>query len=96
MLDVHTIQLTNKQGETKIKTSKNILIAVGGRPNYLNVPGSKELTQSSDDIFWTQKPYGKTLVIGAGYIALECAGFLRGLNKDVTILYRSKILREFD
>lgn len=30
----------------------------------------------SDDLFWLKKNPGKTLVIGAGYIALECAGFL--------------------
>ena len=27
---------------------------------------------------------------------MECAGFLRGFGKDVTVLYRSKILRGFD
>jgi pyruvate/2-oxoglutarate dehydrogenase complex dihydrolipoamide dehydrogenase (E3) component len=52
-LDPHTIELTNKNGDKQIKTAENILIAVGGRPNYLNVPGSLEYTQSSDDIFWT-------------------------------------------
>lgn len=40
--DAHTIQLTNKKGEVLEKTADKILIAVGGRPNYLNVPGAKE------------------------------------------------------
>ena len=37
----------------------------------------KELCVTSDDIFWLPQNPGKTLVIGAGYIALECAGFLK-------------------
>jgi thioredoxin reductase (NADPH) len=39
---------------------------------------------------------GKTLVIGGGYIALECAGFLSGLGKDVTMINRSVFLRVMD
>ena len=96
MKDKHTIVLDDQKGKVEEKTAKHILIAVGGRPNYLDVPGALEYCQTSDDIFWCQNPYGKTLVIGAGYIALECGGFLRGLGKDVTILHRSTILRSFD
>ena len=83
-------------GEIEKITSDNILIAVGGRPNILNIPGAMEYAQTSDDIFWSKKPFGKTLIIGSGYIALECAGFLSGLKKDVTILYREKFLKGFD
>ena len=42
-----------------------------------------------------EKP-GKTLIIGASYIALECAGFLHGLGIDVTVMVRSIFLRGFD
>lgn len=38
----------------------------------------------------------RTLVIGASYIALECAGFLHGLGIDVTVMVRSIFLRGFD
>lgn len=69
---------------------------MGGRPTILDVPGAREFAQTSDDIFWSKKPFGKTLVIGSGYIALECGGFLSGLGKDVTILYRGGFLRAFD
>lgn len=43
-------------------------------------------------------PYspGKTLVVGASYVALECGGFLAGLGLDVTIMVRSILLRGFD
>ena len=42
------------------------------------------------------KAPGKTLLVGASYIALECAGFLRGLGYDVTVMVRSILLRGFD
>jgi len=35
-------------------------------------------------------------VVGASYVSLECAGFLRGLGLDVTVLVRSILLRGFD
>ena len=43
-------------------------------------------------------PYcpGKTLVVGASYVALECAGFLAGIGLDVTVMVRSIFLRGFD
>ena len=39
---------------------------------------------------------GKTLVIGGGYIAVECAGFLAGLGNEVILANRSSFLRVFD
>lgn len=39
---------------------------------------------------------GKTLVIGGGYIAIECAGFLNGLGKEVVMINRSSFLRVMD
>jgi pyruvate/2-oxoglutarate dehydrogenase complex dihydrolipoamide dehydrogenase (E3) component len=43
-----------------------------------------------------EKAPGKTLVVGAAYVALECAGFLTGLGFDVTVMVRSVVLRGFD
>ena len=38
-----------------------------------------------------------THVIGAGYVALECAGFISGLKTgSATVLVRSMMLRGFD
>jgi len=51
---------------------------------------------TSDDIFSWNKVPGKTLVIGASYVALECAGFLHGLGFGTTLLVRSIFLRGFD
>lgn len=93
--DNHTIQTTTKQGE-KLLTSKYILIAVGGRPEYPDIPGAIEYGITSDDIFTLKNAPGKTLIVGAGYIGLECAGFLNGLGYDATVMVRSVPLREFD
>lgn len=50
-----------------------MVVAVGGRPNKLPCEGG-ELAITSDDIFSLKKHPGKTLVVGASYVALECAG----------------------
>jgi pyruvate/2-oxoglutarate dehydrogenase complex dihydrolipoamide dehydrogenase (E3) component len=89
--------LKGKDGSIEIVTADNILIATGGRPTFpLEIPNIKEMTISSDDIFWMRKRPGKTLVVGASYIGLECAGFMHGLGIDVTVMVRSIFLRGFD
>ncbi len=35
-------------------------------------------------------------MIGGGYVAVEIAGFLRGLGYDTTIMTRGEYLRAFD
>ncbi|CAJ1447092.1 unnamed protein product [Effrenium voratum] len=92
----NTLALENSKGSVEQVSAKNILIACGGRPTYGDVPGVKECCISSDDIFWQKKAPGKTLVVGASYIALECAGFISALGFDVTVMVRSILLRGFD
>ncbi|PBC30714.1 thioredoxin reductase 1, mitochondrial isoform X2 [Apis cerana] len=94
--DQHTILGKLKNGEEKEFTAQNILIAVGGRPRYPDIPGALEYGITSDDIFSLEKAPGKTLIVGAGYIGLECAGFLNGLGYDATVMVRSIVLRGFD
>jgi len=50
----------------------------------------------SDDLFSLPYCPGKTLSVGASYVSLECAGFVRGLGLDVTVMVRSILLRGFD
>jgi len=95
-IDEHTVELTDKMGQTEVVTADKFIIACGGRPNYGEAEGAREHCISSDDIFWMKKPPGKTLVVGASYIALECAGFLVGLGFDTTVMVRSILLRGFD
>jgi len=94
-VDAHTVECTDKKGKRTRVTARRIVIAVGGRPKALDCPGG-ELAISSDDIFSLDRPPGKTFVVGASYVALECAGFLRGLGYDVTVCARSILLRGFD
>lgn len=96
----HAIKVTEFKGKARTPSSKTItaarvLIATGGRPTALDCPGS-ELAISSDDLFSLPASPGKTLLVGAGYVALECAGFLTALGCDATVLCRSMLLRGFD
>lgn len=92
----HLIELTDVQNKKTTVTSERVILATGGRPKYLNIEGMKELCITSDDLFWQKKAPGKTLVLGGGYVALECGGFIQGLGHEVEILYRSICLRGFD
>jgi thioredoxin/glutathione reductase (selenoprotein) len=93
--DEHTVQLLDKKGRTSEITSSRFLVATGGRPTPLDCEGA-DLAISSDDIFFLDKDPGKVLCVGASYISLECAGFLAGMSKDVTVAVRSILLRGFD
>ena len=93
--DPHKVELKNAKGDIEYATGRRIVVAVGGRPTPIRCPGG-ELALSSDDLFSMKSPPGKTLVVGASYIALECAGFLAGLGFDVTVMVRSILLRGFD
>ncbi|XP_076068724.1 thioredoxin reductase 1 [Oratosquilla oratoria] len=95
-VDKHTIKTVDRRGREKVVTSDKFLIAVGGRPRYSDIPGAKEHCITSDDLFSLPNAPGKSLFIGASYIALECAGFLAGLGYDVTVMVRSILLRGFD
>lgn len=94
--DAHNVVAILKNQTERILSAKYVVIAVGGRPRYPNIPGALEYGITSDDIFSLQKSPGKTLVVGAGYIGLECAGFLKGLGYDATVMVRSIVLRGFD
>lgn len=90
--DAHTVELADGTR----KTAKHILLAVGGRPTKLDVPGA-ELAITSNDIFHLDKLPETILIVGGGYIASEFAGILNGLGVKTTQFYRgAQILRGFD
>jgi len=93
--DAHTLALTDAKGGVSQVTARRIVVAVGGRPTPLAIPGG-ELALSSDDLFSLKTPPGRTLVVGASYVALECAGFLAGLGFPTAVMVRSILLRGFD
>ncbi|EGT44680.1 hypothetical protein CAEBREN_14471 [Caenorhabditis brenneri] len=90
------ISATNKKKKVEKITADRFLIATGLRPKYPDIPGVKEYTITSDDLFQLPYPPGKTLCVGASYVSLECAGFLHGMGFDVTVIVRSILLRGFD
>jgi len=94
-VDKNTIKTTNKKGVEKTVTAAKFILATGGRPRYPDIPGA-EFGISSDDIFSLAHSPGKTLLVGASYIALECAGFLAALGLDTSVMVRSIFLRGFD
>ncbi|CAH8481098.1 unnamed protein product [Schistosoma rodhaini] len=96
LISPHEVQITDKNQKVSTITGNKIILATGERPKYPEIPGAVEYGITSDDLF--SLPYfpGKTLVIGASYVALECAGFLASLGGDVTVMVRSILLRGFD
>uniref|UniRef100_A0A8C2U6M1 thioredoxin-disulfide reductase (NADPH) n=1 Tax=Coturnix japonica TaxID=93934 RepID=A0A8C2U6M1_COTJA len=95
--DPHTVCGLAKGGKETILTAEKIVIATGGRPKYpTHIAGALEYGITSDDLFWLKDSPGKTLVVGASYVSLECAGFLTGVGLDTTVIMRSIPLRGFD
>jgi len=94
-VDKNTVVTTNKKGKERTVTAAKFILATGGRPRYPAIPGV-ELAISSDDLFSLPHAPGKVLLVGASYIALECAGFTAGMGYDTTVMVRSIFLRGFD
>ena len=86
---------TIKVGDQLIK-GKHILIAVGGWPKKLGVPG-EDLAIDSNGFFELPTQPKKVAVIGAGYIAVELAGVFNGLGTSTSLFVRGDTaLRNFD
>eukprot|EP00760_Papus_ankaliazontas_P004090 PhM_4_TR11688/c0_g1_i1/m.76129/K22182/TXNRD; thioredoxin reductase (NADPH) len=94
--NANTLLLTQKDGTTSKITARRIIMAMGGRPTYPDIPGAWEYGVTSDDLFRLPNDPGKMCVVGASYVALECAGFLKGIGRDTTVLIRSIPLRGYD
>ena len=83
-------------GTDKHISAEHILIAVGGTPNKLGVPGDEHVI-NSDGFFDLETQPKKVGVLGAGYIAVELAGVFHGLGTDTSLIVRGdKALRTFD
>lgn len=69
-----------------------LALATGARPRYLGLPGEKLggvfVLRTVADVRAIRAHLDRTervVVIGGGFIGLECAASLRGLGKDVTV-----------
>jgi len=77
-------------------SAARILVATGGRPQRLGIPGD-ELAITSDEAFHLAELPRRVLIAGGGYIAVEFAGIFRALGSEVTLMYRGPLfLRGFD
>ncbi|HEX2672431.1 MAG TPA: glutathione-disulfide reductase [Polyangiaceae bacterium] len=76
--------------------AKHVLIATGSAATLPDIPGAA-LGSSSDGFFALRNLPRSALIVGAGYIAVELAGVLRGLGCEVTLAMRhERPLRGFD
>ncbi|XP_072563715.1 glutathione reductase, mitochondrial [Paramormyrops kingsleyae] len=80
-------------------TAPHILIATGGRPSIVSdseVPGAN-LGITSDGFFELESLPNRSVIVGAGYIAVEMAGILSTLGSKTSLIIRhSEVLRNFD
>ena len=72
------------------------LLAVGGRPTSLEIPGEEHVTLSDQFMNLKELPQ-RVVFIGGGYISMEFAHVARRAGSDVTILERgNRVLKKFD
>jgi glutathione reductase (NADPH) len=90
-VDAHTLEV----GDRTLKANK-ILIAVGGKPNRLQIPGIEHAI-TSDEIFTLPQLPQRLVVLGGGYIGVEFASIFRGFGVEVTMMNpESCLLSGFD
>ncbi|XP_053772511.1 glutathione reductase, mitochondrial isoform X2 [Desmodus rotundus] len=80
-------------------TAPHILIATGGSPSHpqeSEIPGAS-LGITSDGFFQLEELPRRSVIVGAGYIAVEIAGILSALGSRTSLMIRhDKVLRNFD
>jgi glutathione reductase (NADPH) len=90
-VDAHTLAVGGKR-----LTAERIVIATGGHPVRLPIPGA-ELGIVSDDAFYLPRMPKRVAVLGSGYIAVEFAGIFAALGAQVDLVFRQPMpLRGFD
>lgn len=90
--DAHTIQVC-KPGTDKVLrelSAKNILLALGGSPHRLDIPGA-EFTITSDEALALEEQPKSVAIIGGGYIAVEFSGIFSGVGTEVHLMYRKDL-----
>ena len=89
--------ITVNNDESVLYKGKHVLIATGGKPMHPeNIPGY-ELGIDSDGFFRLTEQPKNVVIVGAGYIATEFAGFFNGLGSNTHLVIRgATVLRKFD
>jgi len=90
-IDQHTIDVDGEE-----YTADHILIATGGRPKRLNIPGA-EYGIDSDSFFDLEELPESVAVVGGGYIGVELSGILRTFGVDTHLFeFLPSVLDAFD
>ena len=88
----HAVRLTSG----RVITAERLLVATGGKPVTLAIPGGEHAI-SSNEAFQLPTLPKRALIVGGGYIAVEFATIFEGLGVETTLAYRgSVILNGFD
>jgi glutathione reductase (NADPH) len=91
--DAHTVRVLKTGARLR---AKYILVATGGHPSALNIPG-EEFAISSNEAFHLEELPRRIVIQGGGYIAVEFACLFSALGSKVTLVHRGdEILRGFD
>lgn len=95
--DEHTINISKKDGDEKIK-AKNIIIATGSKPTELPFAKfDKERIISSTEALELKEVPKHLIVIGGGIIGLELGSVYARLGADVTVIeYLDRIIPTMD
>ena len=90
-IDAHTLDV----GGRRI-TAERIVVATGGHPVRLDIPGA-ELGIISDAAFYLPSLPRRIVILGSGYIAVEFAGIFASLGAEVHLVFRQSLpIRGFD
>ncbi len=91
LVDRHTVEVAGRR-----ITAERILIATGGRPVKLPIPGIEHAITSNEALELAALPR-RLAVLGGGYIACEFASIFAALGVEVTQLIRAAhLLNGFD
>ncbi len=91
LVDAHTVEVAGQR-----LRAAYILVATGGAPRQLTVPGG-ELAVSSDRVFDLPALPPRVLILGGGYIGVEFAHIFAGLGATVVLAHRgAQVLPGFD
>ena len=90
-LDAHTLDVGGKR-----VTAERIVVATGGHPSRLDIPGGEHAI-ISDQVFYLPEMPRRVVMVGGGYVAVEFACMFAGLGAEVDLVMRQDLpLRGFD
>ena len=93
IIDPWTVEIKLNDGDTRILTTRSIVIATGARPFIPPLPGIEDSGYVTSDTLWDEfanrdEPPGRVIVLGGGPIGTELSHALVRLGSDVTQVER--------